>query len=129
MPSLPNQDTRLGTALFIPIRGVGHVVSFKNTKMLLPAKGARKAMLITEPRKQKLMEQYTQLIERALLSAYQTAGGETGTGLSLASWTAAFVPLDDSLDWIPESDGYRTVRVPAGEEGADIYIYPTTPIQ
>lgn len=116
--------TPWGTALCIPIRRSGHIVSFKNTKMILPAKGNRRAMLITDPKKQKAMEAYTRAIEQGLLSMYQTAGGETGTGLSLPSWIASCVPLDDSLDWMPESDGYRTERVPQGEEGITIFIQP-----
>ncbi len=114
------------TPLTIKIRGLGHVVSFKNTKMILPARGSRRAMLITDPKKRKLMDQYTRLIESALSSAYQTAGGETGTGLSRRSWIAASMPLDDSLDWIPESDGYRTELVEDGQEGMDIIIEQLT---
>ncbi len=113
--------------LTIKIRGLGHVVSFKNTKMILPAKGSRRAMLITDPKKRKLMDLYTQLIEFALCSAYQTAGGETQTGLSRQSWIAVSMPLDDSLDWIPESDGYRTEQVQPGQEGMDIIIERITP--
>ncbi len=119
-PSLPATSEPL--RLTIKIRGLGHVVSFKNTKMILPAKGSRRAMLITDPKKRKLMDQYTRLIESALCSAYQTAGGETGTGLSRQSWIAASMPLDDSLDWIPESKGYKTESVEPGQEGMDIII-------
>ena len=117
--------TRSDTPLCIQIAGCGHIVSFKNTKMILPAKGNRRAMLITDPKKQRAMEQYTRAIERALLSAYQTAGGETGTGQSLQSWIVSSAPLDDSLDWIPESDGYQTKFVPKGEEGVTIFLTKT----
>lgn len=79
-------------------------------------------MLITDPKKQKLMKLYMQSIESALCSAYQIIEGEMQTGQSLQSWIASSLPLDDSLDWIPESDGYRTIRVPKGEEGMDIII-------
>jgi hypothetical protein len=109
-------------AITLTIQGCGHVCAFKNTKMLLPARGNRRAMLITDPKKQALMKQYEARIESDLRSAYQTAGGETGTGLSLPSWIASSVFLDDSLDWIPESDGYRVERVAKGEEGAVVYI-------
>jgi hypothetical protein len=121
---LPPQPT-----LKLEIRGCGHIVSFKNTKMILPAqieKGTgrvlRRAMLITDPKKQILMRQYEACIESALYSAFQTAGGETGTGQSLLSWIASCVFVDDSLDQIPESDGYRVERVEKGDEGAVIEI-------
>ena len=121
-PSSESRATQPSPPLYIKIAGLGHIVSFKNTKMILPARGNRRAMLITDPKKQRAMDEYTRAIERALLSAYQTAGGETRTGQSLQSWTASFVPLDDSLDWIPESDGYRTEHVKPGEEGIVIFI-------
>ena len=84
-------------------------------------------MLITDPKKQAKMESYTRAIVSALSSAYQTAGGEMQTGLSLASWTASSLPEDDCLDWIPESDGYVTKFVPKGEEGIDIILTKINP--
>lgn len=119
----------LGPPIRILINDCGHIVSFKNTKMILPAQVnkttgevTRRAMLITDPKKQRQMRGYELCIEYALRSAFQTAGGETGTGLSLPSWIASCVFLDDSLDWIPECDGWRVERVEKGDEGAVIEI-------
>jgi hypothetical protein len=95
---------------------MGHIVSFKNTKMI-----ARRR-LITDPRKRALMDQYTRVIESALSSALATTVAVTLTGLSQPCSIASLAPLDDSLDWIPESDGYRTEHVAKGEEGIDIII-------
>jgi len=93
----------------------GHICSFKNSKML------SRGRLITDPTKQKKMERYTQAIELQLRSLYQTAGGETGTGLSLPSWIASCVPLDDSIQWVPEIN-VRVAYASKGQEGANILI-------
>jgi hypothetical protein len=123
----------------IEIEGYGHIVSFKNTKMILPAmvnssgQTVRRAMLITDPRKQKLMWGYEVAIELALLSAYRTAVAGMPTAPSLQSWIASSVFLDDSLDWIPESAGYTVEQVEKGDEGMVIEItrlpdLPITPV-
>ena len=101
--------------LLLKIRGVGHITSFKNSKML------SRGRLITSPIKQKQMEQYIRLIESQLRSAYQTTAAGTQTGHSLASWIRSSVPLDDSIQWVPEIH-IHTQRVTKGEEGADILI-------
>ena len=77
--------------------------------------------LITSPVKQKQMDQYIHAIESQLLSAFRTTDGEMQMGHSLASWIASCVPLDDSIQWVPEIS-VKAVSVAKGEEGADILI-------
>jgi hypothetical protein len=110
------------TPLSIPILGLGHIVSFKNTKSIAFNKRTRRPFIMTNPRKKKAMDSYTRAIERAISSAYQMAVAGMETAPSLQSWTASSLPLDDSLEWIPQSDGYRTERVKAGEEGIIIVL-------
>lgn len=100
----------------LKIRECGHIVSFKNSKMLTHGR------LITAPKKQAAMDSYIRAIESALSSMFQTSDTGMATGCSLASWIQSCVPLDDSRHWMPESDGWRFVEVPKGEEGADIII-------
>ncbi len=125
-----------GPTLRLEVLGCGHIVSFKNTKMILPGKyvpdpgskggirQVRPPLLITEPRKQALLKNYEAAIERALLSAYQTAVAGMQTAPSLQSWIQSSVFLDDSVDWIPESEGYAVETVPPGEEGIVVFITP-----
>lgn len=110
LPSSPSPVT-----VTLQIRGQGPITSFKNSKML------SRGRLITSPIKQKQMEGYIRAIESQLRSEYQTSGGETQTGHSLASWIASCVPLDDSIQWVPEIT-IKAVSVAKGEEGADIVI-------
>lgn len=123
----PRPEVR-GQTIVLPVLGCGHIVSFKNSKMILPAmlnadgSVKRRAMLITKPEYQKLLKEYEAAIERALLSAYQIAVAGMPTAPSLRSWIASSVFLDDSADWIPESDGYRVERVAPGEEGIVVEI-------
>lgn len=112
---MTSDQTSKPKSLTLSIRGCGPITSFKNTKML------SRGRLITAPEKQKKMESYTLAIESQLHSAFQTIGGETLTGHSLASWIRSSVPLDDSIQWVPEIH-IRAERVARGEEGADILI-------
>jgi len=98
----------------IEIKGLGHVPSFKNSKMI--ARGR----LITLPKRQKWMERAIRLIASQLRYASVIAGGATSTGRSPLSLTVS-LPLDDSCDWIPEIRVVRQ-RVPAGQEGARVII-------
>lgn len=77
---------------------------------------------MTQPRKQELMEIYIQNLESLLYSAYQTYVAETQTACSLHFWMQSFVPQNDSWKEIPESNGWKCIRVKDGEEGADIII-------
>jgi len=99
----------------LSIRGLDHVVSFKNSKMI--ARGR----LITDPKKQKWMERCTLSFEHQLRSEFQTRGIEITTGPSALSLIALLLPLDDSRKWIPKHSA-DTQLVSKGEEGADILI-------
>lgn len=99
------------------VRGLGHVPSFKNSKMLTRGK------LITNPKRQKWMQQCTDSLSSQLLCAYRISEGGMQTGRSLHSWTALFLPPDDTVHHIPEIH-IEVEVVPKGEEGANIEITP-----
>jgi hypothetical protein len=99
------------------VQGIGHVPSFKNSKMI--ARGR----LITAPEKQEWMEKCIQSFESQLTSLCQMAATATQTEPSLPSWIASSVPADDSLKHIAE-ETVRPVLVPKGQEGAIIKIEP-----
>lgn len=105
------------TPLLLSVKGLGHVVAFKNSKMLARGK------LITNPRKQKWMEAATLSIESQLRSWFRTNGIETGTGPTALCRIAYYMPLDDSLKWIPEHS-VKSLQVLKGHEGAIISIEP-----
>lgn len=100
--------------LVLQIRNMGHVPSFKNSKMWTGKK------LITKPERQKWMEAAIRVIASQFRSASRTTGGETSTGQSQPSSTA-WLLLDDSWQWMPELI-IKAVKVPPGDEGADIRI-------
>jgi hypothetical protein len=101
--------------LTIYLRGLGHITSFKNSKMICRGK------LMTSPTKQKQMNAYIRDIESQLRSLFRTTADGMPTGRSLASWTASSVPLDDSVEWIVE-ETIRVHRCSKGQEGANIEI-------
>jgi len=99
------------------VKGLGHVPSFKNSKIWTGKK------LITKPERQEWMRRCTQSFESQLRSLSQTseAGMETA---HLAPYSiASSLPLDDSVHWIPELR-VVVVFVEPGEEGAEIVIEP-----
>jgi hypothetical protein len=126
MTNSENSSPDLATAsparcpLVLKIRGCGNVVSFKNTKKIVRIKG--RPSLVTDPRKQKLMDSYIRALECALSSEFQTSETGTRMGCSAASWIRSSVPADDSWKHIPKSDGWECLTVQPGEEGADIII-------
>lgn len=99
------------------VKGLGHVPSFKNKKMITRGK------LITDPKKQAWMEKAAAAIESQLRCLFQTEGAGTVTEQSLRSLILTLLPLDDSLDWIGVPSGSWR-RVKKGEEGAVIEIEP-----
>lgn len=113
-PSRP----RVGISLII--QNLGHIPSFKNSKLLT------RGRLITDPKKQKVMELITQAIESQLNSYTAIKDGETwmeGCQQSLIAWSKQF---DDSSDWIPEIR-ITSKHVQKGNEGAIILIEEITP--
>jgi len=104
-------------AIKLSLKGLGHVPSFKNSKML------SRGNLITAPKKQKWMQRAIRNIESQLRYAFRTRGIEITTGPSALCSIASLVPLDDSRKWIP-THSVSTLLVSKGEEGADIVIEP-----
>lgn len=99
----------------LSVKGIGHVPSFKNNKMLT------RGRLITDPKKQKWMAKCTKDIESQLLCWYLTEETGTVTECTLHSKTVSSLPLDDCLAWIgSHSVSWR--RVNKGEEGAVVEV-------
>lgn len=91
------------------------IPSFKNSKMI--ARGR----LITDPRKQEVMEQITTAFEFQLLCAIPHCVTQTLTEQQRLSLIASYLPLDDSRKWISELC-VRWLQVPKGKEGALVRI-------
>lgn len=109
----------------LEIRGVKHIVSYKNSKVLITktpqGRPLDRPLLVTKGEYKKQMNRIVDAFVAQLLCAYQTAKEETGTALSLPFWIASSLPGDDSLTDIPEI--HMTVEyVPEGDEGALIEI-------
>lgn len=100
--------------LRLVIRGLGHVVSFKNSKMI--ARGR----LITDPKKQEQMDRIIRSFESQLLSAFQTTEGAILT-VPYRQFLTASLPADDDWKHLPEIH-LSVALVPKGEEGAEITI-------
>lgn len=104
--------------IYFQIRGLGHVPSMKNCKMMTRGK------LITKPERQEWMKQAIQSLQFQLRSAFQTIGDGTMTErqqrclIALREHSTTF---DDSRQWIPEHH-VKTQLVAAGQEGCDIFI-------
>jgi hypothetical protein len=108
----------------LEIRGLT-VPSFKNNKILV-SKGRNgqplpRPLLITKPEFQKLMRKIEDSFVSQLISAFQTAGGETSTGHSLQSWIASIMPHDDCWTAVPEIT-VRGQLCQSGSEGATVTI-------
>lgn len=100
------------------INNLGHCPSFKNNKMLVKGK------LITDPKKQKWMNQAIRQLRSQLLSVSQTIVEETSTVEPQPSSTALLMRLknmDDCRQWVPELH-IRCEIVEKGNEGVDIVI-------
>ena len=103
------------TPINLAVYGIGHVPSFKNSKLLT------RGRLITDPKKQEWMEWCIQSFVSQLRSALQTRGIATTTGPIPLSKIASLLPLDDSRKWIPEHS-VSTRLVSKGSEGAELVI-------
>lgn len=106
-----------GSKLCLKIRGLGHVPSFKNSKMILWAQ----KRIMTKPEHQHWMEAAAQSFESQLRSALATSATGTTTGPIPLSSIVSFMPLDDSRKWIPQHS-VSTQLVCKGDEGADVVI-------
>lgn len=103
------------TSVTLTIEGLGHVPSFKNSKLLT------RGRTITKPEYQAWMERAVRSIVSALRSEFQTRGIEITMGPSALSSIACLLPLDDSRQWIPEHS-VTTQCVSPGQEGAVVKI-------
>ncbi len=101
----------------LTVRGLGHVPSFKNSKMIL----WRQKRIMTKPEVQQWMEAVTESFASQLRSEFQTRGIAITTGLSALSQIASSLPLDDSRKWMP-THSVNTLLVSKGQEGADVLI-------
>jgi hypothetical protein len=103
----------------------GHIPSFKNHKMLVTkgphGRPLRRPLLITKPEFQKRMSEIEDSFVLQLLSAFQTAEGQTLTGSSLRCAIALSVPEDDCWTQVPEIQ-IRGELCSPGSEGATIKI-------
>ncbi len=121
-----NEDVNLpvrtpGSGIRLTVTGLGHVPSFKNKKRAILDRKTGKMRTLTEPETKKWMERCIQSFEYQLLSAFLITEGGMQTVLSPHSWTASFLPLNDSVQWIPEIT-IRVEQVEKGAEGAIIEI-------
>lgn len=93
----------------------GPIPSFKNAKRI---KGKR---LVLDRDVAKRKASLTRAFESALRLWSQTAVSETGTTCSPQSLIRSSMPLDDSLNWIPEAS-FNIQMVPKGREGVTLVI-------
>jgi hypothetical protein len=97
----------------LQVKGIGNVPSMKNSKMLT------RGRLITDPKKQKWMDQAAESFASQLRSWFQTHGIEIPMAWQQPSSIATSWPLDDSVAWIGQLS-VSWQRVNKGEEGAVI---------
>jgi hypothetical protein len=119
-----------GTQNCLELRITGlNVPSFKNTKMIMTPKRKRnpdplnppRPLLITDPKKQAIMDRITDDFVSQLRSWCQTKGIATETESFRRFLTAGSLPLDDCLAWIGQiSVSWR--RVWSGHEGVIVRI-------
>jgi hypothetical protein len=102
-----------------------HIPSFKNAKHWVThtPKGVPLArpFLITSPEFQQWMEKAVLSLESQLLSLCQTASGGTPPEPSKLFAMLSLLPEDDSVNDLP-AGAWTVVRVPPGEEGAQILL-------
>lgn len=119
--SAKDSELREGNSIVLEVRGLGHVPAFKNSKALGKNWKTGKPTLRTKDSHKAWMERCIESFVSQLRFAHQTAGGETGTGLSLPCWIASSLPCDDSRQWIREAS-WRWEEAAKGEEGATMRI-------
>ena len=105
----------MSAKIVLRIRGLSHVPSMKNSKMLTRGK------LITKPEYQKWMERCIQSFESELRYLCRTKRDVTETEPPQLCSIASLNQFDDSVHWIPEID-IRVQTVPKGEDGAIITL-------
>lgn len=108
-------------AIRLQVRGLGHIVSFKNKKRAILDSNTGHMRTLTEPKAKQQMKAITESFVLQLLSVTQTNESGTTPGLTRRSAIVWSLPWDDSRQWIPETV-IHTVEVEPGAEGADITI-------
>lgn len=126
---MPNDDTN--NDLTLVIQGLGHVPSFKNTKMICGLKRIKPKLwtgtpfLITQPKKKEWMEAAINQLVSQLRGMYPTAEGAMLGECPKPLPIALSRLLDDSLGYmIPGAQSVK--RVSKGNEGATITIQTTS---
>jgi hypothetical protein len=106
-----------GDKIVLQVKGLGHVPSFKNTKMMT------RGRLITDPAKQKWMDRCIQSFVSQLCSLSQTEGSVMRTERCQQYAMSLLAQFDDSLDWICEIKIVAHPRIVAkGTEGAIVIL-------
>lgn len=95
--------------------------NLSNVRAALMAWVKKPVMLITKPEYQRTMEAMIASIESQLLSASQTACGQTFPASSTRSWIALSAPADDCWTKLPEIH-IRAETCEPGKEGATVVI-------
>ena len=98
----------------LQVRGLGHVPSFKNGKVLT------RGRTITDPRKREWMDRCTRDFVSQLSCACQTAGDAISTAQRQHSLIAS-LPPDDNWLAVPELV-VRAVQCSKGDEGAFVIV-------
>lgn len=107
-----------GDSIRLEVQGIGPVISLKNGKLLTRGK------LITDPKKQKWMDQCVQLLFSQLDSAFPTTGPRTSTTLLSPCATLSREQLrsfDDRWQIVRELH-ITAEKCEKGQEGATITI-------
>lgn len=123
---------KLGSfALRFQVKGLGHIPSFKNSKMILgvqkikegPCKGLWKGtpFIATKTEYRHMMEALTRSLLSQLISASRTIGDGTLTAQQQLFAIVLSMPADDSRQWLKHIR-INCETVVAGEEGAEIIV-------
>jgi len=101
--------------IVLVVKDLGHVPSFKNSKMLT------RGRLITKPERQKWMARCIQSFLAQLSCSSQTIAVEMRAARSTPYLTAWSPRFDDSVQWIPDIK-ITTQIVAKGKEGAIVIL-------
>lgn len=104
------------------IYGLGHIPGKKNSKMIIPAKGKRRPMLITDPKIQKTCRKIEVDFVSQLSSVFQTGDAAISPTARKQSLMRS-LPRDDCWTEIPIVI-LSAVQCKKGEEGCSVIIEP-----
>ncbi len=120
-----SEPTKNVGPIILRIEGLGRVPSKKNDKKIGQKRSGQHFILQGEETKE-WMEKAISRLESQLKSMYQTAAAMETTACPLC-WIASCMPSNDSAKHIRKGE-YEIFDVPAGEEGARIFITPYVPM-